>query len=61
MLVDDTVDSTIELDMLSISLFIDLRDFLSLKSETSEIISLSLFLVRDISHCIRNLTAFSSW
>lgn len=52
MLVDDTVDATIELDMLSISLFIDLRDFLSLKSETSEIISLSLFLVRDISHCI---------
>lgn len=36
MLVDDTVDSTINLDMLSLSLFIDLRDFLSLKSETSE-------------------------
>lgn len=36
MLVDDTVDATIELDILSISLFIDLRDFLSLKSETSE-------------------------
>lgn len=40
MLVDDTVDSTIELDMLSISLFIDLRDFLSLKSETYEMTNL---------------------
>lgn len=40
MLVDDTVDSTINLDMLSLSLFIDLGDFLSLKSETSEMTNL---------------------
>lgn len=40
MLVDDTVDSTIKLDMLSLSLFIDLRDLLSLESETYEMTNL---------------------
>lgn len=40
MLVDDTVDSTINLDMLSLSLFIDLRDLLSLESETYEMTNL---------------------
>lgn len=39
MLVDDTVDVTIEFDILFIFFFIDLRDFLFLKLEIYEMIN----------------------